>query len=127
MVLNLNLLYVQTSALTEPVLPRLEELVNEPLSWWPASSRLLWEAWRGDPVTATWNASDIALCVDTIMLHASDSVGKANEIRIRIDNLGLSPKGRRDARLLLPEEEAPTEVDGAEAVLHELRVLPEAK
>jgi hypothetical protein len=111
--------------LTEPVLPPLETLgPGGPLGW-PAVTEILWAAWCDDPVTQTWNASDIALCVDTIQLHAMDSVGKASEIRIRIDNLGLSPKGRRDARLLLPEEEAPADEPLAEPT--PLRVLPEAK
>lgn len=110
--------------LTAPVLPELSEL-DEPADGWPAASRMLWAAWRDDPVTATFNASDIALAVDTIMLHAADSVVRAGEIRIRIDNLGLSPKGRRDARLLLPEEEAPDDAPVAEPT--PLRVLPEAK
>ena len=110
--------------LDAPVLPELADL-DEPADGWPASSRMLWAAWREDPVTQTWNASDIALCVDTIMLHAADSVTRAGEIRIRIDNLALSPKGRRDARLLLPEEEAPDDAPIAEPT--PLRVLPEAK
>jgi hypothetical protein len=115
--------YVRLEPLRAPVLPELDELV--PDHEWPAVSRMLWDAWRESPVTQTWAAEDIALAADTIVLHAEDPVAKASEIRIRIDNLALSPKGRRDARLLLPEEEAPDEAPVAEPV--PLRVLPEAK
>lgn len=108
--------------LTAPVLPELDDLGDE----WPAASRMLWDAWRDDPVTQTWNASDIALAVDTIMLHAADPVTRAGEIRIRIDNLALSPKGRRDARLLLPEDDDPADI-AATPEPTPLRVLPEAK
>lgn len=88
--------------LDAPVLPELGDICLHEV---PLATTMLWDAWRDDPVTATWNASDIALAVDTILLHAVDPVTRAGEIRIRIDNLALSPKGRRDARLLLPDEE----------------------
>ena len=115
--------YVRLEPLGDPILPALDELV--PDQSWPAVTRMLWEAWRESPVTKLWAAEDVALAADTILLHAEDPVGKASEIRIRIDNLALSPKGRRDARLLLPEEEAPAETPAAEP--QPLRVLPEAK
>lgn len=115
--------YVRLEPLVEPVIPPLEFFDAE--REWPTPTVYLWNAWRHDPVTQTWNASDIALAVDTIFLHAEDPVTKASEIRIRIDNLALSPKGRRDARLLLPEDEAPDEAPVAEPT--PLRVLPEAK
>ena len=95
--------YVRLEPLSEPVLPELDELL--PGEDFPLVTRLLWEAWRESPVTKLWAAEDVALAADTILLHASDPVVKASEIRIRIDNLALSPKGRRDARLLLPEDE----------------------
>jgi hypothetical protein len=88
---------------------------------------MLWDSWRDDPITASWSATEIALAADTIALHAIGWENKAGEIRLRIDMLGLSPKGRRDARVLLPEEPAP---DGEPVVVRapaELRVLPEAK
>lgn len=92
---------------------------------WPAGTRMLWDAWREDPVTQTWNASDRAFAVDTISLHATSGTSKANEIRIRMESLGLTPKGRRDLRLLLPEEEAPAE-DGPAAAEPAARQRPAA-
>jgi hypothetical protein len=83
-----------------------------------------WEAWRADPVTATWTATEIALAMHLIELLDTDPVGKAPEIRLRVAELALSPKGRRDARLLLPEEDAPAD-EPVEPT--PLRVLPEAK
>jgi hypothetical protein len=114
--------WVRLEALRTPVLPELDDLM--PDYTWPAVSRMLWDAWRESPVTQTWAAEDVALAADTILLHAEDPITKASEIRIRIDNLALSPKGRRDARLLLPEEDAPVETPAEPAPL---RVLPEAK
>jgi hypothetical protein len=115
--------WTRLEPLKAPVLPELDELV--PGEKWPVVSRMFWEAWRASPVTQTWAAEDIALAADTIMLHAEDPVTKAGEIRIRIDTLALSPKGRRDARLLLPEEEVPEVVELRPAA--PLRALPEAK
>lgn len=113
--------------LAERILPPLDELGSAPTSngHWPKITQMLWNAWRDSPVTALWAAEDIALAADTIKLHAHDPYGKAGEIRIRIDTLGLSPKGRRDARLLLPEEEAPVEAGPPQP--EPARVLPEAK
>jgi hypothetical protein len=85
---------------------------------------MLWDAWRASPVTQTWAPEHVALAADTILLHAEDPVAKAPEIRLRIDGLKLSPKGLRDARLLLPEEDAPAD-EPVEPT--PLRVLPEAK
>lgn len=115
--------WTRLEPLKDPVLPELDLLVAD--QEWPVVSRMLWDAWRESPVTQTWAAEDVALAADTILLHAEDPVGKASEIRLRIDNLALSPKGRRDARLLLPEEEVPADEGGAVVPLR--RVLPEAK
>ena len=116
--------WTRLEPLAKPVLPELDDLV--PDQEWPVVSRMFWDAWRESPVTQTWAAEDIALAADTIMLHAEDPVTKAGEIRIRIDTLALSPKGRRDARLLLPEEDLPEVVELRPAAAP-LRALPEAK
>ncbi len=119
----------QLEPLTEPVLPELDEL-EEPAAGWRDTSRRLWAAWRSDPVTQKWNASDIALACDTILLHTTDPFLRSGEIRLRLDTLALTPKGRRDARLLLPQAEG--EADGPQPpsfLSHgsHMRVLPEAK
>lgn len=119
--------YTRLAPLTSPILPSLTDLLGSAPTdsgKWPRLTQLLWNAWREDPVTATWTATEVALAGDTICLHAQDPVGKASEIRIRIDTLALSPKGRRDARLLLPDEQpdeaAPPQPAAAQ------RELPEA-
>lgn len=119
--------WTRLAPLTKAILPSLTDLLGSAPTdsgKWPRLTQMLWNAWREDPVTATWTATEIALAGDTICLHAQDPVGKASEIRIRIDTLALSPKGRRDARLLLPDEEpdeaAPPQPAAAQ------RELPEA-
>jgi hypothetical protein len=80
---------------------------------WPDTTRELWNAWRRDPVTAQWSPADVAYAVDTIRLHAAAPWKMANEIRLRMDSLGLTPKGKRDLRWRIaaaddePEEQRP--------------------
>jgi hypothetical protein len=116
--------WTRLEPLKRQVLPAIRDVLGHDKV--PKLSLLLWNSWRDDPVTATWTATEIALAADTITLHIADSVGKSSEIRIRLDSLALTPKGRRDARLLLPEDEDP-EVEEAPPAPARLHALPEAK
>ncbi len=102
--------WVQLKPLAGPVLPILDDIPS-PGSCegeWPYTSRMYWDAWRESPVTATWTADDKALAIDPISAHAEAASGGRGappaEIRLRMESLGLTPKGRRDSRLLLPDE-----------------------
>lgn len=119
--------YVRLAPLAKRILPPLDDLGKAPTvnGHWPKVTQMLWNSWRDSPVTATWAAEDIALAADTIRLHAAEPIAKASEIRIRIDTLGLSPKGRRDARLLLPDEEAEADTTPPQPTAAQ-RELPEA-
>ena len=77
---------------------------------WPPSTRAAWDAWRRDPVSAQWSESDISYARDTIRLHAAMTPTTASEVRLRMDALGLTPKGKRDLRWRIKSE-----VDGGEA------------
>lgn len=78
----------------------LEEPLLEPLPAgdWSAESVELWEAWRRDPVSAQWSPADRAFALVTIRLFDVKPVGSASEVRLRMDSLGLTPKGKRDLR-----------------------------
>lgn len=94
-------------------------------------TRIQWEAWMEDPATALWNKGDLAFAIDTIYLHATGASGKSAEIRLRMESLGLTPKGRADRRLLLPDEPVPAgDAAGTPADAPDtpgaLRVLPAA-
>ena len=111
--------------LRERVLPDLDEFdVPDDREAWPRRTRLLWEAWAEALVTAVWTPDDIALAVDSVYLHATAPTSKAAELRLRMESLGLTPKGRRDGRLLLPDEEPPLEAVRDER--SKARQLPEA-
>lgn len=122
--------------LKAPVLPELDTLPipDECEGSWPYTSRTYWEAWRNSPVTAILSEDDIALAIDTILHYSRTTTFTkkdggvplpASEFRIRMESLGLTPKGRWDSRLLLPEEKPPAEiVDITEEISG--RVIPEA-
>ena len=69
---------------------------------WPPHVRALWVAWRDDPVTGQYSSADLA----AIYLLASqfDDL-KPNEQRLRMDGLGLTPKGKRDLRFRLVDHQ----------------------
>jgi hypothetical protein len=95
--------WVDLEPLEKPVLPELPE------GEWPAETCAAWEAWRADPVTSQYSVSDVAYALDTIRLHAAMTPASANEVRLRMDALGLTPKGKRDLRwrVAVAEESTP--------------------
>lgn len=88
--------WVELSPLVAPVLPELPALADN--EEWGSSARLVWDAWRADPVTAMYSVADVSYALDTILLRNSMTASSANEIRLRMDALGLTPKGKRDLR-----------------------------
>jgi hypothetical protein len=77
--------------------PILQELGDEESS---TRARETWEAWRQDPATSQWSPADIAFASDTLTLvelnEREPRSSLAAEIRLRLDGLGLTPKGRRN-------------------------------
>jgi hypothetical protein len=90
--------WVDLAPLAEPVLPEL------PDGEWSVATRMLWAAWRVDPVTSQYSPADIAYAIETICLREAMTPSTANEIRLRSDALGLTPKGKRDLRWRIVEE-----------------------
>jgi hypothetical protein len=87
--------WVDLPPLEQPVLSELPDLVEGD---WSPMTVLTWAAWRSDPVTAQWSPSDVAYALDAIRLYDSMKASTANEVRLRMDGLGLTPKGKRDLR-----------------------------
>lgn len=89
--------WVDLAPLERAVLPEL------PDGEWPPATREAWAAWRSDPVSSQYSAADIAYALDTIRLHAAMTPSSASEVRLRMDALGLTPKGKRDLRWRITE------------------------
>lgn len=83
-----------------PDLPPVTDGDGEP---WRGATKLTWSAWQGDPVTQMWSEADIAYALDTILLHNEMTSRTANEVRLRMDGLGVTPKGKRDHRWRIVE------------------------
>lgn len=93
--------WVDLAPLEESVLPELPELADD--ENWRLQTIATWAAWSRDPVTALWSPADIAHALDTILLHNQMTASSANEVRLRMDGLGLTPKGKRDLRWRIGE------------------------
>ena len=65
---------------------------------WSAVARVMWAAWRDDPVTGQYGPADLA-AVAELARRFEDLA--PNEQRLRMDGLGLTPKGKRDLRFRL--------------------------
>lgn len=77
-------------------------LPNRSGEGWSARARATWEAWSRDPATTQWSPADVSYAIDTLYLvdlyarRLTRSL--AGEIRLRMDGLGLTAKGRRNLR-----------------------------
>lgn len=92
--------WVDLDPLEQSVLPELPE------GEWRPETVAMWEAWRMDPVSAEWSPADVAFALDTIRLHnVMLNASGANEVRLRMDSLGLTPKGKRDLRWRISKAE----------------------
>ena len=69
---------------------------------WSRWASEVWESWRQDPASTQWTPADVHYALDTLSL-VDACAGKprpafAAEIRLRMDGLGLTPKGKRNLR-----------------------------
>lgn len=94
--------WVDLEPLKSPVLPELPARAEG--EEWSARARLAWSAWRADPVTSQYAPADVAYALDAIYLYEAMTPSTASEVRLRMDGLGLTPKGKRDLRWRVSEE-----------------------
>jgi len=94
--------WVDLKPLEKAVLPELPATLQDDKPW-PEETKEAWRMWRRDAVTSRYSDSDIAFALDTIRVHARMPTTAA-EVRMRMDILGLSPKGKRDNRWRVAED-----------------------
>lgn len=95
--------WVELGPLEVPVLPVIDDLCPR--------AQALYDAWREDPVTGTFGPSEVAGAVELARLHDEFESGgdpelkfqrvSPSELRLRMDGLGLTLKGKRDLRVRL--------------------------
>jgi hypothetical protein len=98
--------WVDLGPLEAPILPEIVDLCPR--------AQALYDAWRDDPVTATFGPSEVAACVELARLQDEFESGgdpglkyqrvTPSELRLRMDGLGLTLKGKRDLRVRLVSE-----------------------
>ena len=71
---------------------------------WSERAKAAWGAWRSDPVTAYYTPADIQYAIDLLCLYEGMTPSNANEVRLRMDGLGLTPKGKKDLRYRVADD-----------------------
>ena len=97
--------WVDLPPLEHTVLPELPAFFRGRAKW-SARTLAAWDAWRQDSATGQYGPADIAAAVELayVMEAAVRGEEKPAEVRLRMDGLGLSPKGRRDLRWRTPAD-----------------------
>lgn len=83
---------------------------------WLASTKAAWEAWWADGASSTWGRAEQSSVRQLAFLFDEVERGAlkyAAEVRLRMDGLGLTPKGKRDLRLRVESEPIADDGDGA--------------
>jgi hypothetical protein len=104
--------WVELPSLEKPILPELPKRGRGEGRWHPRTVAA-WAAWRDDPATTQYGPAEIMAAVELAYIHHSYCVGdeKASEVRLRMDGLGLTPKGKRDLRWRSPSESTTAAVE----------------
>ena len=84
--------WIDLPSLPTPVIP------EESRSWSP-NARRAWRAWRADRVSALWSPADLHFARELARLY--DEL-PPNEVRLRLEALGLTPHGRQSLRWRVP-------------------------
>lgn len=79
-----------------------------PKGGWSVGTRSAWKAWWADPVSLCWTPADVENVRALAYLHHEVERGKSSaapEVRLRLDGLGLTQKGKRDFRWRIVTDE----------------------
>jgi hypothetical protein len=117
--------WAELAPLEEPVLPPADPS-------WGGRTVALWNAWREDPASGMFGPAEVAAAVELGWLTDEFASGgdpdrkvqrvTAAELRLRMDGLGLSAKGKRDLRWRVSKAE-PAAATAPLAEVRELRAL----
>ena len=87
---------------------RAPAMPTAPRGGWAVGTRKAWKLWWMDPASLMWSPADLASVAQLAALHHDVERGKsslAGEVRLRLDGLGLTAKGKRDLRWRIVEPE----------------------
>lgn len=97
------------SGLKAPALPKRARGTGP----WSPSTRSAWIAWWRDGAATQWGSADRAAAMQLARLFEELERGElrlAAEVRLRMDGLGLTAKGKRDLRWRFFDEDAQVDV-----------------
>lgn len=97
--------WVDLPPIEKPFLPELPEKGDG--EDWSEQTYATWALWRLDPATSQYTSAEIAYALDTIRLYEVMTPSSAAEVRIRMDGLGLTPKGKKDLRYRVDRDAEP--------------------
>lgn len=86
--------------------------IPEPPDGLKAETLEAWRTWMTAWFAANWTPADLPGLETTILLYDQVRRGefqRATELRLSMDNYGITPKGQQDRRWKAPEEEAPSQ------------------
>lgn len=86
-----------------------------PAGDWSERTLASWKAWWRDPAATQWTAADVDNVLALAFLAEKSLFSHAAEIRLRMDGLGLTQKGKRDMRWRVSEPESAVEPEKPKA------------
>lgn len=75
---------------------------------WAAGTQRAWAGWWRDGASLHWTSADhesVVMLAFLVQAVWEGELKHAAEVRIRMDGLGLTPKGKRDLRLRVADSE----------------------
>jgi len=84
------------------------KMPTAPREGWAPGTKLAWKSWWTDGASSMWGPADLEAVRALAHLHTELERGKsslAGEVRLRMDSLGLTPRGKRDNRWRVVEHE----------------------
>jgi len=87
---------------------RAPKMPTAPRGGWAVGTKEAWKLWHADPASLVWSPADRAAVAQLAGLHHELERGKlslAGEVRLRMESLGLTQKGKRDLRLRIVDDE----------------------
>lgn len=120
--------WVDVRAPAKPILPTLSSIEK---GTWQLRTKRMWEAWRKDPATTLFGPAEIAAAIHTIYLLdelvIDGTASLASQVRLHMDGLGLTLKGKRDLRIRVARDAVVSSTPGsADEEFEGLRLVADA-
>ena len=82
---------------------------------WPSETRRWWATWEASPLAAEFTTADWSFLLDTALIHGrlwSGDSKAAAELRLRVDQFGMTPASRARLRITFAQADEADERRG---------------